>query len=342
MKAAIYTGHGGPERLIVMEHDTPTALRGEVVIQVRAAALNHLDIWIRKGRPGLELDFPHVPGSDCAGTIASVGPDVANFKVGDEVLVNPGLSCGHCARCDAGQHSECDAFTILGMGRPGCFAEFVAVPAENCYAKPRHLSWEEAAALPLAHLTAWRMLFHRARLHAGERVLIHGIGGGVALAALQLAKLAGAFVIVTSSSDEKLDTARRLGADAAVNYAHAKDLAGSIRAAAHAEMDIIIDTVGASTWPVNIEVARKGARIVHCGVTTGGQFPINLSALYWKQLSILGSTMGSRGDFRALLNTVENHQLRPLVDRALPLAEARTAQERMEAAKQFGKIVLTP
>jgi NADPH:quinone reductase-like Zn-dependent oxidoreductase len=342
MKAALYTGHGGPEHLQVMEHDTPTAMRGEVVIQVRAAALNHLDIWIRKGRPGLELLFPHVPGSDCAGTIAALGPGVTTCNTGDEVLVNPGLSCNHCARCDAGEHSECDAFTILGMGRPGSFAEFVAVPAENVFPKPPHLSWEEAAALPLAHLTAWRMLFHRAHLRAGEKVLIHGIGGGVALAALQLAKLAGASVIVTSSSDEKLDTARRLGADAGVNYAFSKDLPAAIRAAAHGEMDVIVDTVGAGTWPTNIEVARKGARIVHCGVTTGGQFPINLSTIYWKQLSILGSTMGSRGDFRALLTTVETHQLRPLVDRAYPLAEARAAQNRMESGRQFGKLVLTP
>lgn len=341
MRAAVIFENGGLEKVRIAEVPDPAPGPGEVVVAVRAAALNHLDIWIRKGRPGVTLPSPHILGSDAAGVVAALGDGVTGLAVGDEVVINPGVSCMRCAACLRGEHSECDTYGILGMVRPGAFAERVAVPAVNVAPKPAHLSWEEAAALPLAHLTAWRMLFTRARLQPGETVLIHGIGGGVAIAALQLCAMAGAVAIATSSDGGKLARARELGAAHGVNYRAEPDLAAAILAATGGRgVDVVIDTVGAGTWATNFAVARKGGRIAHCGVTGGAAVDTNISALYWKQLSVLGSTMGSHGDFRRLLAAVAAAGLRPVVDSAHPLDEARAAQARMEEGAQFGKIVL--
>lgn len=340
MKAAVIHASGDVNVLGPADIPVPNPGPGEVLLKIHAAGLNHLDIWVRKGRPGVTLNFPHVLGSDAAGAIAAVGEGVTQVHIGDEVVVDPGLSCGTCEACQRGEQSECASFTILGMGRPGTFAEYVVVPASNVIHKPKYLSWEEAAALPLAYATAWRMLFTRARLGAGETLLIHGIGGGVALAALQLGRLAGAKVIVTSSSQEKLDRAVALGAQHGLHYG-GDDLAQRILVATGGRgVDVVLDAVGAATWPVNFEVARKGGRIVHCGVTTGALVEANISALYWKQLSLLGSTMASREDLRRLLLAAEAAQLHPVVDQVIPLHEAREAQARMEAGEQFGKIVL--
>ena len=308
---------------------------------MKAAALNHLDIWIRKGRAGNTLPMPHTLGSDAAGVISEIGEGVDGWAIGDEVVINPGLSCDQCDVCLRGEHSECEGFSIVGMGCLGTFAEKVCVPAVNLQPKPAHLTWSEAAALPLAYITAWRMLMNRARLRTGETVLIHGIGGGVSLAALQLAGLAGAQCIVTSSSSEKLGRAAEYGAHHGIQYGQA-NLAEEIMAATDGKgVDVIVDTVGAATWPTNFEVARKGGRIVHCGVTTGPHVEANISALYWKQLNVMGSTMGSREDFRGLLAAVSISGLHPVLDREYPLSAAREAQARMEAGDQFGKIVLT-
>jgi NADPH:quinone reductase-like Zn-dependent oxidoreductase len=341
MKAAVIFENGGLDCLQVADVPEPVPAAGEVVVAVRAAALNHLDIWIRKGRPGVTLPSPHILGSDAAGVVAALGEGVTGLSVGDEVIVNPGLSCMRCAACLRGEHSECDTYGILGMVRPGAFAERVAVPALNVAPKPAHLAWEEAAALPLAHLTAWRMLLTRARLQPGEKVLIHGIGGGVALAALQICGIAGAEAIVTSSSADKLDRARELGAAHAINYRETGDVAAAVLAATGGRgVDVVVDTVGAGTWPLNFAVARKGGRIVHCGVTSGAAVDANISALYWKQLSVLGSTMGSHEDFRQLLAAVAVSGLRPVIDSIHPLDAARAAQQRMEDGAQLGKIVL--
>lgn len=340
MKAAVIHANGDVNQVTTADVPAPNPGPGEVLIKVHAAALNHLDIWVRKGRPGVTLAFPHVLGSDAAGAVAAVGEGVSQVKIGDEVVLDPGLSCGQCEACLRGEQSECATFTILGLGRAGTFAEYVVVPATNVLRKPKHLSWEEAAALPLAYATAWRMLFSRARLSAGETLLVHGVGGGVALAALQLGRATGANVIVTSSSQAKLDRAMALGAQHALPYGGG-DLAQRILAATGGRgVDVVLDAVGAATWPVNFEVARKGGRIVHCGVTTGATVEANISALYWKQLTLLGSTMASREDLRRLLLAVESSGLRPVVDQIFPLHEAREAQARMEAGDQFGKIVL--
>jgi NADPH:quinone reductase-like Zn-dependent oxidoreductase len=340
MNAAVIYENGDMDQIQVDDVPVPTAGPGEVVVEVRAAALIHLDIWVRRGRPGATLHPPHILGSDAAGVVAQVGEGVTAFTVGEAVVVNPGLSCGVCEYCQRGQHSECSHFTIVGLGGPGTFAERVAVPAANLQPKPAHLSFEEAAALPLAHLTAWRMVVSRAGVRPGEQVLIHGIGGGVALAALQLCKLAGASVIVTSSSDEKLARAVELGADFAINYA-TKDVAESVRQITKERgVDAVIDAVGAATWPINFQVLRKGGRVVHCGVTTGASAEVNLSALYWNQFTIMGSTMGSHEDFRQMLQAVSANKLWPVIDSVHVLEDVREATRRMEAGEQFGKIVL--
>ncbi len=341
MKAAVIHNHGGLECVTIDDVPEPKAGEGEVMLDVRSAALNHLDIWVRKGRPGLSLNMPHVLGSDGAGVVAELGPNTHGINIGDEVIVNPGLSCGYCESCRRGQQSECVSFGIVGMSRPGTFAEKVAVPSRNVFAKPSHLSFDEAAALPLSYQTAWRMLMSRARFRTGETVLINGIGGGVALAALQLAKLAGAEVIVTSSSDEKLSKAQAIGADHTINYKTVADLIGTVKEITGGRgVDIVVDSVGAATWSNNFKVVRKGGRIVLCGVTSGPETTTNLQALYWNQLTVMGSTMGSDEDVRQLLRAVETAKLKPVVDSSHPLEEIRAAMGRMEAAEQFGKIVV--
>lgn len=341
MRAATIRRYGGLECVEVGEVESPTARRGEVVIEVHAAALNHLDIWVRMGRPGPGLSMPHVLGSDAAGTVGEVGQGVAGIAQGDRVVLNPGLFCGACEYCRRGEQSECVNYSIVGLGRWGTFAERVAVPAECVYPAPAHLSWEEAAALPLAYLTAWRMLMTRGALSAGDTVLIHGIGGGVALAGLQLAKLVNARVIVTSSSGEKLSRARALGADEGINYRDTPDVAKAVLDLTRGRgVDLVLDTTGGATWPVNFAAVRRGGRIVHCGVTSGKTAEVDISALYWNHLSVLGSTMGSQEDFRALLAAVSASKLQPVVDSVHPLDGARDAIGRMERGEQFGKIVL--
>ena len=336
MKAAVIHEHGGLEQIRVEEIPEPKAAPAEVVLEVRASALNHLDVWVRNGRPGLALEMPHVLGSDAAGVVVERGLGVDNVCVGDEVLLNPGLSCGSCEFCTRGEQSECLTFGIVGLTRPGSFAERLAVPAANLHPKPAHLTFEEAAALPLASVTAWRMLMTRARLRPGESVLIHGIGGGVALAALQLAKLADAAVIVTSSSDEKLARARTLGADHAVNYKSSPDVADEIRDITSGRgVDIVIDSVGAATWAIDFSVVRRGGRIVLCGVTTGGAAETNLQSLYWNQVTVMGSTMGSHDDFRQMLRAVTAARLKPVVDLVEPLTRCPEAIGRMENGDQF-------
>jgi NADPH:quinone reductase-like Zn-dependent oxidoreductase len=266
---------------------------------------------------------------------------VKNINIGDEVILNPGLSCGSCEYCNRGEQSECISFGIVGMTRQGTFAEKVAVPARNVLPKPSHLNFDEAGTFVLSYLTAWRMIMTRAQLRPGQTVLIHGVGGGVALCALQLAKLAGAEVIVTSSSDEKLAHAGKIGADHTINYVAVDDVAHCVRDITSGRgVDIIIDTVGAATWPIDFSAVRRGGKIVLCGVTSGSQAPTNLQILYWNQLTILGSTMGSNEDFRQMLTAVKAAKLKPIIDSVISLENIRDAMGKMEEGKQFGKIVL--
>ncbi len=343
MRAACIYENGDLECIRVEDLEEPQPADNEVVVEARAAALNHLDIWVRRGRPGHELRFPHILGSDAAGIVVERGAGVDSVQIGDEVVINPGLSCNMCEFCRRGQHSECLHFGLIGLNRPGTFAERIAVPARNVFPKPDYLDYQEAAALPLAHLTAWRMLMSRAVMRPGETVLIHGIGGGVALAALQLTKLFGGVAIVTSSSDDKLDRARDMGADFTINYIKQPSVAVEVKDITHGRgVDIAFDTTGAATWDINFAAVRRGGRIVHCGVTTGPEAMVNISALYWNHITVMGSTMGSDEDFRQLLKASETARLRPVVDVILPLEHALEATGRMEEGGQFGKIVLVP
>lgn len=326
MRICVIHKYGGIEELKIEDIPEPKPGPGDVLIKVHSASINHLDIWVRKGARGSELKMSHIIGSDASGIIEDTG---------EEVVLYPGLSCGICESCKSGENTECPSFGIIGMSRPGTFAEYISVPKSNIFPKPKHMTFEEAAAFPLTFLTAWCMLTVKAKLQHGETVLIHGIGGGVALASLVLAKAFGAKVIVTSSSDEKLSRAKDLGADFCINYK-----TGDV--AASKGIDVIIDTVGSATWPIDFECVRKGGRIVLCGVTTGANAEINLRALYWKQISVFGSTMGSSNDFRAMLEFVNKNRLKPVIDSVYPLEEIQSAIRKMEETRQFGKIVIQP
>lgn len=330
---------GGPEQLIYEEIPTPRPGPGEVLIQLRAAALNHRDVWIRTGAQ-LREALPLVLGSDGAGVVAEVGAGVTRWRPGDEVVICPTLFCGGCAYCLAGEHSLCDQFGILGGPTQGTYAEYIVVPERNVERKPAALSWSEAAAYPLAALTAYRLLISRAAVRPGETVLIHGIGGGVATFALQLAHLSGATVIVTSSSDEKLARARELGAAATINYVAADWEQEALRLTDGQGPDVIIETVGAATWPGDLRTVRKGGRIAMCGATTGRLSETDLRTIFWRQLSVLGSTMGTKREFAAVSRLLEQGRIRPVVDRVFPLREAAAAHRRMDEHGQFGKIVL--
>jgi len=289
MKAVTIREFEGPKKVQVEDVAEPQITDDEVLLEVKAVALNHLDIWVTKGRRGAELKIPHVLGADASGVVAAIGSRVDNVSVGQNVLINPGLSCGRCEFCRQGQQSLCVSFGMMGFSRPGTFAQRSAVPAVNIYPKPAHLDFTAAAALPLDHLTAWRILNTRARLQAGQTVLIHGIGGGAALAGLQIARLMGALVIVTSSSDEKLTRARQLGAECLINYRTSSDVIGKVMAFTRDRgVDVIFDSVGAAAWPLNEKVIRRGGTVVLCGVTTGAEAAVDIRQLYWNQVTVMG------------------------------------------------------
>jgi NADPH:quinone reductase-like Zn-dependent oxidoreductase len=343
MRAMHIKDFGVVEKVQVGDLPKPAPGFGQALLKVKTAALNHLDIWVRKGRPGLQLKGPHILGSDAAGTIEDLGLGCEGFGLqrGQNVLLNPGVSCMLCEFCLRGMHSECPSFRIIGFQLQGVFAEYAVVPAINLFPKPESLSWEEAAALPLSHLTAWRMLFERAKLLGGETVLIHGIGGGVAMAALQLARIHGASAIVTSSSDEKLKQARQHGADETINYKTCADVAAAVKKYTNNRgVDVVIDTTGAPTLPISMASVRRGGRIVTCGVTGGPEAPINIQQLYWNHISFMGSTMGSMEDMRRLVRTTNEFGLKPLIDKVFDLNDGAEAMKRMEAGEQMGKIVL--
>jgi len=340
MRALHFAQHGGSEHLRFGDWRDPAPGPGEVLVAVRAAALNHLDLFVLRGMPGIPISLPHVGGADGAGTVASVGPGVAGWTVGDEVVLNPGIWCGRCEFCARGEESLCVSYGITGEHSDGTFAELVRVSVACLSARPPHLSWAESAAFGLTFLTAWRMLHTRARLGRGETVLIHGIGGGVALAALVLAKSVGASVFVTSSSDDKLARARALGADASINYA-AADVAREVRALTGKRgVDVVVETAGEATWRSSLRSAARGGRIVTCGATTGPNPPEEVRLIFWNQLSILGSTMGSRADWRAMVDALTVQRMRPVVDSVVPIERGREAYERLASGAHFGKIVL--
>jgi NADPH:quinone reductase-like Zn-dependent oxidoreductase len=340
MRALCFARHGDTSGLLVAERPTPEPGAGEVLVRVRTAALNHLDLFVLAGMPGIPVELPHIGGADGAGTVAELGRGVTGWKEGDEVVLNPGLWCGRCEFCSKGEESQCVSFRLLGEHVDGTFAEFVRVPAASLAAKPSRLSWVEAGSFGLTFLTAWRMLMVRAHLRSGESVLIHGIGGGVALAALAIAKRAGATVLVTSSSDAKLERARELGADHTLNYTSSEVWREVRRLTEKRGVDVVVETVGKATWNDSLRSAAKGGRIVTCGATSGPDPEEEIRLVFWNHLSILGSTMGSRADWTAMASAVDEWGLSPLVDSVRPLDGGREAYERMARGGQFGKVVV--
>lgn len=339
MKALYFEEHGGIDSLRYGERPEPEPGPGEVRVRLETAALNHLDLFVLQGMPGIPIGLPHIGGADGAGQVDALGEGVEDVEIGAEVVFDPGLSCGRCEYCRAGEQSLCIRFGVLGEHNDGTFAESVVVAAASLAPRPQHLSWEESAAFGLTFLTAWRMLINRGGLRPGETVLIHGIGGGVSLACLQLAKLVGARAIVTSREEAKLERAKELGADETIPSD--EDVARSVRALTGKRgADVVVDSVGEATWMSSLKSAAKGGRIVTCGATSGPNPKEEVRLIFWNQLSIIGSTMGSRDDWRRLMATVAAESLRPVVDEVIPLADGASAYSRLEQAQQFGKIVL--
>ncbi len=341
MKALAIYEHGGIDKLQIVDLPKPTIGRDDVLINVKAVALNHLDLFVRNGSPALKLPLPHIPGSDVSGVIAEVGENVADLKVGTRVAVNPGLSCGHCEFCIAGEESLCAEFKILGEHLAGGAAEFVRLPAVNVLPIPDSISFEQAAAASLVFLTAWRALISRARLRVGEDVLILGAGAGVSTAAIQIAKRAGARVFVTSSSDDKLQKAKQIGADVLINYMTQEWDREVFKLTDKRGVDVVFESVGAATWLKSIRALKRGGRMVVIGATTGPNPPEEIGYIFWKQIEIIGSTMASQSEFREVMKLVLRGDLKPVIDVVMPLERAREAHARLEQGEQFGKIVLT-
>ena len=307
---------------------------------MRAVALNRLDLWMSGGLPNVSPTFPFVVGSDGAGEVAETGSEVRDLAIGDRVMINPGLSCGGCAACIADDDPLCREYRILGEHLPGTAAEYLVLPARNLVPAPAAMSWAEAAGFSLAMLTAWRMLTTRARLRPGETVLIWGVGGGVSLAALQIALVLGARPIVTSGTAAKLDAARAMGAFAALDHDRDDVVAEVRRLTGGRGADVVVESVGERTWASSLRALARGGRVVVCGATTGPSAGFDLRRLFWHQWSILGSTMGSRREYAEVVRLAHQGRLRTVVDRVVPLADGVAAYERMQRGEQTGKLVL--
>jgi NADPH:quinone reductase-like Zn-dependent oxidoreductase len=334
--------YGGVEQLFYEDAD---ALRlteaDEVIVKLKAAAINHIDIWNRLGATGIAIPMPHILGADGSGAVVEVGSNVKHVKVGDPVCLYPAAGCGQCEFCLTDRDFMCFRLRVLGERLEGTYAQYVKLPGQNCFAVPRDYSFEEAAAFPLVFITLWRMLITNAKLKPGETLLIIGIGGGVASASLQLAKQIGARVIVTSGSDAKLERARSLGADHGVNHSK-QDLAREAQLlTANRGVDVVLDCVGGEVWQKSLASLTHGGRLVTCGATAGGQPIDDIAAIYSKELKIYGSTLGSRDEFRLLISFMNATGIKPIIDRIFPLIEAAGAQRYVEEARQFGKVVLS-
>jgi NADPH:quinone reductase-like Zn-dependent oxidoreductase len=342
VKALAFHQHGGLDTLGYQDVADPKIGDGDVLVRVRAAALNHLDLFVREGLPGLTLPMPFWTGCDIAGEVVEVGAAVTDVRAGDRVAVNPNLSCGRCEFCRKGEHSLCVKYGILGEHTHGGLAEYVKVEGRHVVTLPQHVSCEHAAAFILVNMTAWRMLVTQARLRAGEDLLILGVGGGVSSAAVQIGKLCGARVWVTSSSDDKLERARALGADECINYATDDWVRVIGEKTGRRGVDVVLENVGAATWKGAIRTVAKGGRIVTCGATSGPVAETDIRLVFWKQLSIIGSTMSNDAEFHTVMGQLFGGRLAPVLDTVMPLRDGVEAQRRLAEGRQFGKIVLVP
>ena len=342
MKAVFFSEHGGADVLRYVDLPVPEIGPTDVLVRVRACALNHLDLWVRRGLPGVKIPLPHVPGSDIAGEVAKVGDSVTRVTVGQRVLLAPGLSCGQCAACSAGNDNQCRRYTLFGYMVDGGCAGFVRAPEVNVIPIPGDLSFDEAAAVPLVFLTSWHMLLSRAELQPGEDVLILGAGSGVGSAAIQIAKLMGARVIATAGSDAKLQKALELGADEVIHHGRQGIVDEVRRLTGKRGVDIVFEHAGTATWEMSLTSLAVGGRLVTCGATTGYDAKIDLRVLFSRQISLLGSYMGSRAELYAVLKLIGQRKLRAVIDCVLPLSECARGHELLENREQFGKIVLQP
>jgi NADPH:quinone reductase-like Zn-dependent oxidoreductase len=340
MKAVRIHQFGCPEVLIYEDVPDPQPRKDQVLVRVRACSVNHLDIWVRKGLPGVKL--PHILGSDIAGEIAEVGEYVSGFRVGQRVVVSPMHYCRHCEKCMAGQQNQCREFTVLGNAVDGGNCELFATTAENVIPIPDSLDFNQAASVPLVFVTAWHMLVGRAGVRPGQTVLVLGAGSGVGIAAIQIAKLFHCRVITTAGDEAKMAKGRELGADFAINH-YKQKISDEVRKITNKEgVDIVVEHVGAATWDESLKSIKSGGTLVTCGATTGPNVGIDLRHLFARQLSLLGSYMGTMGELHEVLKHVFAGRLKPVLDRAFPLSEIRAAHEYMEKSQMFGKIVVNP
>ncbi|MBI4054753.1 MAG: zinc-binding dehydrogenase [Elusimicrobia bacterium] len=366
MRAVFFKEHGGAEKLLEGDFPDPRPGPGEALLKIRACALNHLDLWTRQGIPSYPIELPHIPGCDISGEIAevhaaeeSIHPNSwhpphssgyqpgakgapACWKPGDRVLVAPGISCFQCEACLKGRDNLCDTYRILGAdGGQGGYAQYVRVPLSNLLPLPPNISFEEGAAFPLTHLTAWHMMITLGELKPAQTVLVVGAGSGVGCAAIQIAKLSGARVLAVSSSPEKLEKARRLGADETLSSS-SEFQRQALRVTGGSGVDLVIEHVGPATLTRSLKALKRGGKLILCGATTGPTWDLDLRYVFSRQLRIQGSRMGTLSELQALWQLLEQGKLKPVIDRSFPLKEARQAQERMQDKKQFGKILLIP
>ena len=340
MKAALIHEFGGPQVLRYEEVPDPKPRKDQVLIRVKACAMNHLDIWVRKGLPGVQL--PHILGSDIAGEIVEVGEYITGFQAAQRVLVAPMHFCNRCEQCCAGRQNLCPQFTVLGNGVDGGNCQLIAVPAINVIPIPKNLGFNEAASVPLVFLTAFHMLTGRASVRPGDTVLVLGANSGVGIAAIQLAKLFGATVIATAGDDRKIQKAKELGADHVINHYQQKIGEEARKFTGKLGVDIVIEHVGTATWTDSMKALKPGGTLVTCGATSGPEVSFDLRFLFARQLSMLGSYMGTMGELHAVLKLVFSGKLKPVVDKTFPLREVRAAHEYLEESKMFGKVVLIP
>ncbi|WP_435176069.1 zinc-binding dehydrogenase [Halorussus sp. AFM4] len=342
MKAVQFSEHGDRSVIEYGDFQDPTPDRDEVLVDVKAGALNHLDVWTRRGLPGIDLDMPHIPGSDAAGVVLEVGEDVTRFEPGDRVAVSAGVYCGKCEYCRHGEYSMCVNYHIIGEHVRGVHSERAAVPEDNLVEVPSGVEWETAAAAPLVFQTAWRMLLNRGDLTAGESVLVLGASGGVGHAAVQIADYAGAEVFATASSDEKLEYAAEIGADHTINYED-EDFADAVRDLTDKRgVDVVVDHVGEATYPDSLKSLAKGGRVVTCGATTGPNPGAGLNRIFWNQLSVIGSTMADPGEVDDVLELVWDGTFEPRIREVFPMSETARAHELLEEREGFGKVVVVP
>jgi NADPH:quinone reductase-like Zn-dependent oxidoreductase len=340
MKAVRIHEFGAPEVLRFEDVPDPQPRRDQVLVRVKACAMNHLDIWVRKGLPGVSL--PHILGSDIAGEIVAVGDYLTGFKPGQRVVLAPMHFCNHCAKCVAGLQNQCREFTALGNGVDGGYCELIAVPAVNVIPIPDSLDFNQVASIPLVFLTAWHMLVGRASIRFGQTVLVLGASSGVGIAAIQVAKLFHARVIATAGDEKKLEKARTLGADYGIDH-YKQKISQEVRRITDKEgVDVVVEHVGAATWDESMKSLKPGGTIVTCGATTGHNAAFDLRFLFSRQLNFLGSYMGTMNELHEVLSHVFAGRLKPVVDRTCPLQDARAAHEYMETSQMFGKIVLNP